>query len=103
MAVEILLRTYSGPSLTIEDLAWLRARTTLPILLKGVVHPDDARRAVDLGVSGIVVSTPVVLLESGIRGGADMVKALAVGARAVLVGRPTSTALLSTVSAGSRR
>jgi lactate 2-monooxygenase len=84
------------------------------LLLKGILHPDDARRALDYGVDGIVVSNhggrqvdgaiatldalPAivaavadrvpVLLDSGIRGGADIFKALALGARAVLIGRP---------------
>ncbi|WP_375474693.1 alpha-hydroxy-acid oxidizing protein [uncultured Jatrophihabitans sp.] len=113
-AVETFLRIYSRPSLTFDDLAGLRARTNLPIVLKGVLHPDDARRAVDLGVDGIVVSThggrqvdgsiaaldalpdvvaavdgrATVLLDSGVRSGADIAKAVALGAQAVLVGRP---------------
>lgn len=96
------------------DLEQLRAATSLPILLKGILHPDDARRAVEAGVDGLVVSNhggrqvdgaigaldalPAVveavashvpvLFDSGIRRGADVVKALALGARAVLVGRP---------------
>lgn len=113
-AVETFLRVYSRPSLTWEDVAGLRSRTALPIVLKGVLHPDDARRAADLGVDGLVVSTHggrqvdgsigaldalpgvveavggrlPVLLDSGVRGGADVVKALALGATAVLLGRP---------------
>ncbi|RBY84553.1 alpha-hydroxy-acid oxidizing protein [Blastococcus sp. TF02A-30] len=113
-AVETFLSIYSRPSITWDDLAWLRARTSLPILLKGVLHPDDARRAVDAGVDGVVVSThggrqvdrsiPAldalpdvvaaigdrvpVLLDSGIRSGADVFTAVALGARAVLLGRP---------------
>jgi lactate 2-monooxygenase len=113
-AVELFLQSYSRPSITWADLPWLRARTTLPIVLKGVLHPDDARHAVDAGVDGIVVSThggrqvdgsigaaqalPAVaaavagrvpvLVDSGVRAGADIVKALALGADAVLVGRP---------------
>lgn len=113
-AVELFLETYSRPSITWDDLAWLRQRTRLPIVLKGISHPDDARRAVDAGVEGIVVSThggrqvdgsigavealpavvaavagrSTVLLDSGIRSGADIVKALALGADAALVGRP---------------
>jgi isopentenyl diphosphate isomerase/L-lactate dehydrogenase-like FMN-dependent dehydrogenase len=104
---------FGNPSLTWADIAWLRDQTTLPILVKGVCHPDDARAAIDAGVGGIVVSnhggrqvdgarpaldclpevcavagdTPV-LFDSGIRSGADIVKALALGARAVLLGRP---------------
>jgi isopentenyl diphosphate isomerase/L-lactate dehydrogenase-like FMN-dependent dehydrogenase len=113
-AVRLFLDIYSRPSLTWDDLSFLRSATTLPILLKGVLDPEDARIAVDRGVSGIVVSNhggrqvdgatasidalPAVvdavgdrvpvLLDSGIRGGADVFKALALGARAVLVGRP---------------
>jgi isopentenyl diphosphate isomerase/L-lactate dehydrogenase-like FMN-dependent dehydrogenase len=113
-AVETFLGTYSRPSLTWDDIATLRDRTSLPILLKGVLHPDDARRAVDLGVDGLVVSNhggrqvdgaiasldalvPIadavgaettLLLDSGVRTGADVVKALALGADAVLIGRP---------------
>jgi isopentenyl diphosphate isomerase/L-lactate dehydrogenase-like FMN-dependent dehydrogenase len=104
----------TNPALDWDDLAFLRERTRLPILLKGILHPDDARRAVDAGLDGVVVSNhggrqldgavatldalPTVvaavpdgfpvLLDSGIRTGADIVKALALGARAVLLGRP---------------
>jgi L-lactate dehydrogenase (cytochrome) len=113
-AVETFLAIYSRPSITWADLAWLRARTRLPILLKGVLHPDDARRALDEGVDGVVVSThggrqvdrsiaaldalpdvvaaigdrAPVLLDSGVRSGADVFTAVALGARAVLLGRP---------------
>ena len=113
-AVQTFLDTYSRPSLGWSDIATLRDRTDLPIVLKGVLHPDDARRAADSGVDGIVVSNhggrqvdgsiaaldalaeiaPVVgdaltvLFDSGIRGGADVFKALALGADAVTVGRP---------------
>jgi lactate 2-monooxygenase len=104
---------FGNPALTWADLAWLREQTSLPIVLKGVCHPDDARLAVDAGVDGIVVSNhggrqvdgarPAidclpgvvgaagdlpVLFDSGIRSGADVVKALALGAQAVLLGRP---------------
>jgi isopentenyl diphosphate isomerase/L-lactate dehydrogenase-like FMN-dependent dehydrogenase len=113
-AVETFLGIYSRPSITWADLAWLRSRTRLPILLKGVLHPDDARRALDEGVDGVVVSThggrqvdrsiaaldalpgvvgavagrAPVLLDSGIRSGADAFVAVALGASAVLLGRP---------------
>ena len=112
-AVETFLGIYSRPSITWADLAWLRSRTRLPVLLKGVLHPDDARRALDEGVDGIVVSThggrqvdrsiaaldalpevvgavagrAPVLLDSGIRSGADVLIAVALGASAVLLGR----------------
>ncbi len=105
---------FSNPSLTWKDLEWLRARTSLPIALKGILHPDDARLAREHGADGVVVSNhggrqvdgalatldalPAiaeaigdeieVLLDSGVRTGADAVKALALGADAVLLGRP---------------
>jgi lactate 2-monooxygenase len=113
-AVQRFTEIYSRPSLTWDDLPFLRERTSLPIILKGIRHPDDARRAVDAGMNGIVVSNhggrqvdgeiatlealPAVaeavdgqvpvLLDSGVRGGGDMFKALALGASAVLIGRP---------------
>ena len=113
-AVQRFTEVFSRPSLTWDDLPFLRERTKLPILLKGVRHPDDARRAVDSGIDGIVVSNhggrqvdgeiatldalPAVaeavderipvLLDSGVRGGGDIFKALALGARAVMIGRP---------------
>lgn len=113
-AVRLFLDIYSRPSLSWDDLSTLQSATKLPILLKGVLDPEDARNAVDRGVSGIVVSNhggrqldgaiasidalPAVvdavegqvpvLLDSGIRCGADIFKALALGARAVLLGRP---------------
>jgi isopentenyl diphosphate isomerase/L-lactate dehydrogenase-like FMN-dependent dehydrogenase len=113
-AVQRFIEIYSRPSLTWDDLPFLRERTKLPILLKGVLHPDDARRAVETGMDGIVVSNHggrqvdgaiatlealpgvveavggrvPVLLDSGVRGGADAFKALALGATAVLLGRP---------------
>jgi isopentenyl diphosphate isomerase/L-lactate dehydrogenase-like FMN-dependent dehydrogenase len=113
-AAAVFTRTYSRPSLTWDQLAFLRGVTRLPILLKGVLHAEDGRRAVELGLDGIVVSNhggrqvdgaiasldalPAVaeavggrvpvLLDSGIRSGADVFKALALGARAVLLGRP---------------
>ncbi|MEA2132240.1 MAG: lactate 2-monooxygenase [Solirubrobacteraceae bacterium] len=112
-AVQRFTEIFSRPSLSWEDLPFLRERTKLPILLKGILHADDARRALDAGIDGIVVSNhggrqvdgaiatldavPAVaaavdgrvpvLLDSGIRGGADAFKALALGASAVLVGR----------------
>lgn len=113
-AVQRFVATYSRPSLQWDDLKFLRQHTKLPVLLKGVLHPDDAKHAVELGIDGLVVSNhggrqidgsiasldalPVivdavngripVLFDSGIRGGADVFKALALGARAVCLGRP---------------
>ncbi|MDT5133756.1 MAG: lactate 2-monooxygenase, partial [Mycobacterium sp.] len=107
-----------GNSLRWEDLTWLRSLTTLPILLKGIQHPDDVRRAKDYGVDGIYCSNhggrqangglpaldalPAVveaadgmpvLFDSGVRSGADVAKALAFGATAVGIGRPYAYAL----------
>jgi lactate 2-monooxygenase len=127
-AVQRFTQIYSRPSLTWETLAFLRERTELPIVLKGILHPDDAARAVDEGMSGVIVSNhggrqvdgaiaaldtlPAVveavdgrvpvLLDSGVRGGADVFKALALGARAVLVGRPYVYALALGGRAGVR-
>lgn len=110
---------FAYASTTWESLAFLRDATQLPIVLKGIVHPDDARRAAELGVDGIIVSNhggrqvdgsiatlsalPAIkeavpndyplLLDSGIRTGADVVKAMALGASAVLLGRPYIWAL----------
>ncbi|MBN3453521.1 alpha-hydroxy-acid oxidizing protein [Mycobacterium sp. DSM 3803] len=102
-----------GNPLTWDDLPWLRSLTKLPLIVKGICHPDDARRAKAGGVDGIYCSNhggrqangglPAidclpgvveaadglpVLFDSGIRNGADIVKALALGATAVGVGRP---------------
>jgi lactate 2-monooxygenase len=105
---------FMGTDHTWADLAFLRDNWAGPIVLKGIQHPDDARRAVDAGVAGIVVSNhggrqldgavgaldmlpeiaaavagqTEILFDSGIRTGADIVKALALGASAVLIGRP---------------
>ena len=102
------------PRLTWDDVAWLRGITRLPVIVKGLVRADDARRAVDAGVQGIVVSNhggrqldtapatidvlpriaeavdgrAELLLDGGVRRGTDVIKALALGARAVLLGRP---------------
>src|SRR3954468_19046494 len=113
-AVQTFLDVCSRPGLAWQDLAFLRAHTSLPILLKGIQHPDDAARALDAGVDGLVVSNhggrqvdgavgalemlpPIVaavadrvpvLFDSGVRTGADVFKALALGATAVGIGRP---------------
>jgi lactate 2-monooxygenase len=113
-AVQRFIDMYSRPTLTWDDLPFLRERTKLPILLKGILHAEDAVRAIDSGMNGIVVSNHggrqvdgaiatldalpeiaravdgrvPILLDSGIRGGADAFKAIALGASAVLLGRP---------------
>lgn len=113
-AVETFLDIYSNPGLSWDHLATLRDRTSLPIVLKGIMHPDDAVRAFELGVDAIIVSNhggrqvdgslasldalpgireavgpdATVLFDSGIRTGADVFTALALGADAVLLGRP---------------
>ena len=113
-SVETFLDIYSNPRLGWSHIATLRDRTRLPVVLKGILHPDDARKAFDLGVDAVVVSnhggrqvdssvasldalvevrravgpSAVVLMDSGIRSGADVFTALALGADAVLLGRP---------------
>jgi lactate 2-monooxygenase len=108
------LGVLSNPSLTWDDLTLLRELTSLPIVVKGIQHVDDAREAARRGIDGIVVSNhggrqvdgaigaldalgPVaeavgdelaILFDSGVRGGADVLKALALGADAVCLGRP---------------
>jgi isopentenyl diphosphate isomerase/L-lactate dehydrogenase-like FMN-dependent dehydrogenase len=105
---------FANPTVTWTDIEWLRAQTRLPIVLKGIVHAEDARRAVDAGVDGLVVSNHggrqvdgsvgaldalpsireavpselALLFDSGVRTGADVFKALALGADAVCIGRP---------------
>ncbi|MFJ2504271.1 alpha-hydroxy-acid oxidizing protein [Microbacterium sp. NPDC087592] len=113
-AVETFLDVFSTPALTWGDLAKAREWTNLPIILKGIVHPDDAQAALDAGLDGIWVSNhggrqidrsvptldvlpeiadrvagrvPIVF-DSGVRGGADAVIALALGATVVALGRP---------------
>ncbi|GAB3595686.1 alpha-hydroxy-acid oxidizing protein [Angustibacter peucedani] len=113
-AVETFLDVFPRPSLTWDELDWLRSRTRLPLVLKGIQHPDDAQRAVDAGVDAVWVSNhggrqvdgaiasldalpgvvervdgrvPVVF-DSGVRSGAHVLTALALGATAVGLGRP---------------
>lgn len=113
-AVQQFTAIYSNPSITWSDIRYLRSLTKLPILVKGILHPDDASEALQCGVNGIIVSNHggrqvdgaiatmealpgivskvngriPVLLDSGIRCGADVFKALAMGASAVCLGRP---------------
>lgn len=111
---------------TWDDIAWLRAQTALPVLLKGITNPADARRAIETGADGIVVSNHggrvldslpstaeilpliaaevggqiAVLCDGGIRRGTDVLKALALGADAVMIGRPQIHALSVAGAAG---
>ncbi len=127
-AVQHFVETYSRPSLTWDELAFLREHTKLPILLKGILDADNARRAVDHGIDGIVVSNHggrqvdgaiatlealpgiaeavdgrmKILFDSGIRSGADAFKAIALGADAVCIGRPYAYALSVAGEAGVR-
>jgi lactate 2-monooxygenase len=126
--VQTFVRIYANPALTWEKLPLLRQMTKLPVLLKGVLHPDDATRAIDEGIDGIIVSNhggrqvdgatstiealpaiaravdgriPIVL-DSGVRSGADAFKALALGATAVGIGRPYAYGLSIAGEAGVR-
>jgi lactate 2-monooxygenase len=109
-----MVKMFPNAVLTWEHLSWLREQTPVPLLVKGVLTAEDARRAHDAGVDGVVVSNhgarqldgevaaldalpevraelgseATVLVDSGIRRGTDVVKALALGANAALVGRP---------------
>jgi isopentenyl diphosphate isomerase/L-lactate dehydrogenase-like FMN-dependent dehydrogenase len=113
-AINYFTQIFTNPALTWQDLALLRQQTKLPILLKGILHPDDARLAIDAGMDGIIVSNHggrqvegaiaaldalprivaavqgeiPILFDSGIRTASDAIKALALGAQAVLLGRP---------------
>ncbi|HEX5375888.1 MAG TPA: alpha-hydroxy-acid oxidizing protein [Solirubrobacterales bacterium] len=114
MATGHFLGVQANPALSWDDLGWLREQTELPIVVKGIQHADDAREAAARGVDGIVVSNHggrqvdgaigsldalpaiaeaagedlAILFDSGIRSGADAIKALALGADAVCLGRP---------------
>ena len=115
------------PTLTWDTITWIRSFTRVPIVIKGILAPEDARLAADHGASGVLVSnhggrnldtTPAaiealpavvealagrlpVLLDGGVRRGTDVVKALALGARAVLIGRPPLGASRSTARVAS--
>ena len=117
------------PSFSWKDLEWLRSLTELPLVLKGLVRADDARRAVEHGAAGIVVSNhggrqldtaiaglralpdiaeairdkALVLVDGGVRRGTDIIKALALGAHGVMVGRPVLWGLAVAGEAGARR
>jgi lactate 2-monooxygenase len=125
-AVETFLDVFATPALTWDDLARAREWTRLPIILKGIVHPDDAARALDAGVDGIWISNhggrqvdrsvptldvlpeiadrvagrvPIVF-DSGVRSGADAFIALALGATVVALGRPYAYGLAVAGEAG---
>jgi 4-hydroxymandelate oxidase len=130
-ASSIITHTSSSfePALSWSQIDWLRDRTSLPIVLKGVLHPLDAARAAEMGVAGLVVSNhggrqldsaiasmtalPAVrdavagrcelLLDGGVRSGTDVVKALATGAGGVLLGRSVLWGLAMGGYAGARR
>ncbi|HMD57475.1 MAG TPA: lactate 2-monooxygenase [Solirubrobacteraceae bacterium] len=113
-AIGVWAQQFSNPTFTWSDLAWLRAQTELPIVLKGILHADDAKLALEAGVDGVIVSNHggrqvdgaigalealpairavlgervAVLFDSGVRSGADVFKAIALGADAVCLGRP---------------
>jgi isopentenyl diphosphate isomerase/L-lactate dehydrogenase-like FMN-dependent dehydrogenase len=117
------------PASTWDDVAWFRERWDGPLVIKGLLHPDDARRAVSLGTDGIIVSNhggrqldhavssiraleqiveavgsdAEVFVDGGIRRGSDIFKALALGARACLAGRPFVYGLGAGGEAGARR
>ena len=123
------VQNFSNPSYTWDDLAYLREQTDLPILLKGILHPDDAKDALAHGMAGVIVSNhggrqldgaiatldalPLireavgpdvpVLFDSGIRSGSDAIKAIALGADAVLLGRPYAWGLALGGEAGVRQ
>jgi len=125
---EVFLEVFTRQGLQWSDLPFLRELTTLPIVLKGIQHPDDARRARDTGMDGVVVSNHAgrqidgaigslealpgvveavgnafpVLYDSGVRGGADVLRALALGASAVQVGRPWVYAMAISGEEGAR-
>ncbi|WHX59833.1 alpha-hydroxy-acid oxidizing protein [Peribacillus frigoritolerans] len=128
-AISLWSQIFGDTSLTWEDLKFLRDHTKLPILLKGILHSGDAELALNYGVDGLIVSNHggrqvdgaiaalnalpkvcdvaqgkvPVLFDSGIRRGADVVKALALGASAVLLGRPYDYGLALAVEQGVQK
>lgn len=118
-AVRTFSDLFSKPELNWDDVKWLKSITKLPILLKGILHPEDARKSLDLGIDGIIISNHggrqvdhvistldalaqikkvvpenyPLLMDSGIRKGVDIFIALALGAKAVCLGRPYVYAL----------
>ncbi|WP_416832238.1 MAG: alpha-hydroxy-acid oxidizing protein [Erythrobacter sp.] len=125
-AAIMLFAAIFGQVLTWDDMAWFKSVTDLPIVLKGICHPDDARRAVDSGADAVYCSNhggrqanggiatidlledvvkasgdKPVLFDSGVRSGTDAVKALALGATAVGVGRPYTYGLAIGGAAGA--
>ncbi len=128
LAIQQFIDVFGDPSITWENLGFVREHTDLPIVIKGILHPDDARQAIDAGADGIIVSNHggrqvdgsigaidalphvveavdgevPVLFDSGIRRGADAIKAIALGADAVLLGRPYAYGLGIDGEAGVR-
>ncbi|KAF8668741.1 hypothetical protein HU200_051927 [Digitaria exilis] len=126
--MERFARETLDPSLSWKDVEWLKSITSLPILLKGIVTAEDARKAVDAGAAGVIVSNhgarqldyapPTiaaleevvkavagvvpVMVDGGVRRGTDVFKALALGAKAVMVGRPVFYGLAARGEAGAR-
>ena len=127
-AVMLMLSLFTNPRFTWDDITWLKQTTKLPVLVKGILTSDDAAAAVEHGADGVIVSNHggrqvdgsiasldalpevcdelgdrvPVLFDSGIRRGPDVLKAIAIGATAVLLGRPFAYALASDGEAGVR-
>jgi isopentenyl-diphosphate delta-isomerase len=125
-AVDHFLSIFGDASLTWDDLAFVRERTDLPVIVKGILHPDDARKAIEAGADGVQVSThggrqvdgsitsiealpgiaeevgddATVLFDSGIRRGEHVFKALALGADSVMLGRPFAYGLAHSGTTG---
>jgi isopentenyl-diphosphate delta-isomerase len=127
-AVERFLSVFGDASLTWDDLEFVFERTDLPVIIKGILHPDDARKAVEMGADGVQVSThggrqiggsiaaiealpevadavgddATVFFDSGVRRGEHVFKALALGADSVMLGRPFAYGLAHSGQAGVR-